>query len=142
MNPRDIKDFKDATKEIYSFFFSNKVEYRYMLEEVKPNIYGEVKKGARQYSDPIILTARVNLSPEIDEIRAKVGSSTKVNAKFEIPAVYLEEHGMLDKSLIELKRGKITFNGVDYYIQGIFPVTNIDEIFLFYEFETGGKEDV
>ena len=141
MNLRDLKDFKEATREIYSTFFSKKVEYRYLSKYEEPNIYREVKKDSRHYSDPIILTARVNLSPELDEIRAKVGSSTKVDAKFEVPAVCLEELGMLDKPLSELKRGKITFNDIDYYIQGVYPITNLDEIFLFYEFETSGNEN-
>lgn len=135
MNRNDLNDLKNATREIYSTFFSTKIKIKLLVEEEIEGVYKEKKRYQRRYTDSIDLVGRVNLSPLAEEIRADLGSTDKVNAIFEIPTIELEDSDLLDNPLSVLRKGLILYNDVEYEILNIVPVTHVDEIFLFYKFE-------
>lgn len=141
MNKADLKDLKEATREIYGTFFSQKVYFLPLLDTEATGIYHEKKKKARNYGTPVELVASVNFNPFPEESRADTGGTNLIKATFEVPTVILEEKGLMKIPLTELRRGILRFQGIDHNIVNIKPITNVDEIFLFHLFEVSGGAD-
>ena len=137
MNERDLNDLKMGVLEVFTEFFSSEVYYLRLLES-EANIYGEVKEKNRRYGQALRMTARPDLNPAEAQDRQDTGESQKILATFEIPLPELERTGIIEMPLTEMKRGIIHFQGVDYQILNIKPMTTVGEVFLLYLFEVGG----
>ena len=96
-------------------------------------VYGEVV-GDKIYLPPLTLPAKVDLS--LHELSDDTEGKS-YNATFRFPTkVFLDNNIDLSvkKGLDILRKAKIEYQGAEYEIQDIKPQTNIQGVYLFYQF--------
>lgn len=130
------RDFIEGVHEVYATMFTDGVNdgvYFYPLyEPEKKSVYREVKY--KQYLSPILLVAKVTLTPEHGEEDVK---SIKERAEFKVTYKSLvdNEIDVSNKNLVNLRKGLIRYKDTFYEIDNISPTTFVEDVFLAYVFE-------
>lgn len=135
------RDFIEGICEVYSIMFTdgkNDGIYFYPLYEPKvQSVYKELKY--RQYLSPLLLVAKVKLTPEQGD---EVVKTVKEKAVFTVPYKSLVENliDVSNKNLPNLRKGLIKYKDTFYDIDNVKPATFVEDTFLTYIFEC--TEDV
>lgn len=133
LNQSIAEQFLDGIQEVYSTLMTNQIFLKLLDEEhTVTNVYDETT--AKLYQTPIQLVGKFSLSSEQGEQPVE-GIQDYVTAT--IPAKEL-----IDKSVPHtpqdydtLRKGVISYKGVDYQIIDVKPTVNIDDCFQFYAFQ-------
>lgn len=127
------KAFLDGMKELWDTVFTTVDLVLLDTDNTTINeVYSEVV-GDKIYLPPLTLPAKVDLSLH------KLSDDTEgksYNATFRFPTkVFLDNNIDLSvKGLDTLRKAKIEYQGAGYEIQDIKPQTNIQGVYLFYQF--------
>lgn len=128
------KAFLDGMKELWDTVFTTVDLVLLDTDNTIINeVYGEVV-GDKIYLPPLTLPAKVDLS--LHELRDDTEGKS-YNATFRFPTkVFLDNNIDLSvkKGLDILRKAKIEYQGAEYEIQDIKPQTNIQGVYLFYQF--------
>lgn len=128
------KAFLDGMKELWDTVFTT-VDLVLLDTDntIIDEVYGEVV-GDKIYLPPLTLPAKVDLS--LHELSDDTEGKS-YNATFRFPTkVFLDNNIDLSvkKGLDILRKAKIEYQGAEYEIQDIKPQTNIQGVYLFYQF--------
>lgn len=128
------KAFLDGMKELWDTVFTTVDLVLLDTDNTIINeVYGEVV-GDKIYLPPLTLPAKVDLS--LHELSDDTEGKS-YNATFRFPTkVFLDNNIDLSvkKGLDILRKAKIEYQGAEYEIQDIKPQTNIQGVYLFYQF--------
>lgn len=128
------KAFLDGMKELWDTVFTTVDLVLLDTDNTIINeVYGEVV-GDKVYLPPLTLPAKVDLS--LHELSDDTEGKS-YNATFRFPTkVFLDNNIDLSvkKGLDILRKAKIEYQGAEYEIQDIKPQTNIQGVYLFYQF--------
>lgn len=128
------KAFLDGMKELWDTVFTTVDLVLLDTDNTIINeVYGEVV-GDKVYLPPLMLPAKVDLS--LHELSDDTEGKS-YNATFRFPTkVFLDNNIDLSvkKGLDILRKAKIEYQGAEYEIQDIKPQTNIQGVYLFYQF--------
>ena len=128
------KAFLDGMKELWDTVFTTVDLVLLDTDNTIINeVYGEVV-GDKIYLPPLTLPAKVDLS--LHEL-SDYTEGKSYNATFRFPTkVFLDNNIDLSvkKGLDILRKAKIEYQGAEYEIQDIKPQTNIQGVYLFYQF--------
>ena len=128
------KAFLDGMKELwYTVFTTVDLVLLDTDNTIINEVYGEVV-GDKIYLPPLTLPAKVDLS--LHELSDDTEGKS-YNATFRFPTkVFLDNNIDLSvkKGLDILRKAKIEYQGAEYEIQDIKPQTNIQGVYLFYQF--------
>jgi hypothetical protein len=125
--------FLEGTQTVYSILFSDTVVLQLLDEKGTQvnDLYKETKK--KVYKDPIQLLGKISSTIEKQE-DADQGSVETLTVK--IPAKELIDkavpHSVND--IPTLRKARITYGGKHYYVDKVNCQTNIEDVYLFYEF--------
>lgn len=128
------KAFLDGMKELWDTVFTT---VDLVLLDTDNTIINEVYSevvGDKIYLPPLTLPAKVDLS--LHELSDDTEGKS-YNATFRFPTkVFLDNNIDLSvkKGLDILRKAKIEYQGAEYEIQDIKPQTNIQGVYLFYQF--------
>lgn len=128
------KAFLDGMKELWDTVFTT---VDLVLLDTDNTIINEVYDevvGDKIYLPPLTLPAKVDLS--LHELSDDTEGKS-YNATFRFPTkVFLDNNIDLSvkKGLDILRKAKIEYQGAEYEIQDIKPQTNIQGVYLFYQF--------
>lgn len=128
------KAFLDGMKELWDTVFTT---VDLVLLDTDNTIINEVYDevvGDKVYLPPLTLPAKVDLS--LHELSDDTEGKS-YNATFRFPTkVFLDNNIDLSvkKGLDILRKAKIEYQGAEYEIQDIKPQTNIQGVYLFYQF--------
>lgn len=128
------KAFLDGMKELWDTVFTT---VDLVLLDTDNTIINEVYSevvGDKVYLPPLTLPAKVDLS--LHELSDDTEGKS-YNATFRFPTkVFLDNNIDLSvkKGLDILRKAKIEYQGAEYEIQDIKPQTNIQGVYLFYQF--------
>lgn len=129
---RISEEFLDGIYEAYSLMMTNQIFLK-LLDENKTvtNIYGETSK--KHYLEPIQLVGKFTISRE--------HGGEDVEGIQDAPSVTIPTKSLLDNNIdispqnySTLEKGVIHYDGIDYEIKQVSPMTNIDNVFQFYVF--------
>lgn len=130
------QQFVDGINEVYSTMFTDGVNngvYFYPLHEpAKKSVYKEVKY--KQYLSPVLLVAKVQISPEVEEEDVK---AQKGRAVISVTVKSLQDNG-IDVSynnLLNIKKGVMKYKDTFYDIDTIEPKVFVRDSFMVYEFK-------
>lgn len=126
--------FQDGIEEVFSTLLCNHVFMAFLDEEnTKTNIYQETTD--KVYKEPYELIGKVTYthpkggSPEETVIRkCSIRFPTKQFTTLGIP--FLSE-----KDWEEMRKAKITYEGVEYLVDTVTPSTLVADLWQFFEFE-------
>ena len=128
------KAFLDGMKELWDTVFTTVDLVLLDTDNTIINeVYGEVV-GDKVYLPPLTLPAKVDLS--LHELSDDTeGKSYNATCRFPTK-VFLDNNIDLSvkKGLDILRKAKIEYQGAEYEIQDIKPQTNIQGVYLFYQF--------
>lgn len=128
------KAFLDGMKELWDTVFTTVDLVLLDTDNTIINeVYAEVV-GDKVYLPPLTLPAKVDLS--LHELSDDTEGKS-YNATFRFPTkVFLDNNIDLSvkKGLDILRKAKIEYQGAEYEIQDIKPQTNIQGVYLFYQF--------
>lgn len=128
------KAFLDGMKELWDTVFTTVDLVLLDTDNTVINeVYDEVV-GDKIYLPPLTLPAKVDLS--LHELSDDTEGKS-YNATFRFPTkVFLDNNIDLSvkKGLDILRKAKIEYQGAEYEIQDIKPQTNIQGVYLFYQF--------
>lgn len=128
------KAFLDGMKELWDTVFTT---VDLVLLDTDNTIINEVYSevvGDKVYLPPLTLPAKVDLS--LHELSDDTEGKS-YNATFRFPTkVFLDNNIDLSvkKGLDILRKAKIEYQGAEYEIKDIKPQTNIQGVYLFYQF--------
>lgn len=134
------KEFIDGINEVFSIMFTDGTNdgiYLYPLHEpTELNVYKEVKY--KKYSPPVLLVAKVQLTPTQGEEDVKTIEET---ATFTVPFKSLRDNGIdtSNKNLNVLRKGVVKYKDTFYEIDNIKPNTFVEDTFMTYIFECTEK---
>lgn len=132
MAQRISEEFLDGIYEIYSILMTDQIFLKLLdKHSTVTNIYEETKR--KKYLEPIHLVGKFSLSV------SQGGEDVEGNqayATFTIPTKSLLDNNIdiSPHNYDTLEKGVISYDGVDYDIKQVRPMTNIDNVFQFYVF--------
>ena len=132
-NFRVQKKFVNGVHKVYKKMFSSDISYFSLREGIKDPLYDEYTSMG--YKDPVLLTGKVNLAPDPGDTPPQ---EQRYTAKFTITLKSLRQRGLEvedHEKHKELRKGYLSYQGVDYTINEIDPVTFVADAFLVYDFK-------
>lgn len=129
---RISEEFLEGIYEIYSLSMTNQI-YLKLLDETKTvtNIYEESKQ--KNYFEPIQLVGKFTLSKSQGEEDVE-GVQDYVTVTIPTKSLLDNNIDISPKNYSTLEKGVIHYDGVDYEVKQVRPMTNIDNVFQFYVF--------
>jgi hypothetical protein len=130
----EISDaFLTGIQELYYTMFTKQIYISFLNEDsINLNIFRE---NEDEFHAPIALTGKVGVTADSAEER-KALEDVKFDFTFTIPTKEFRDknipHSPQDYATI--KKAKIVYRNVTYDINYIMPLTNIEEVYLFYKF--------
>lgn len=126
------KAFLDGIEEIFSIMFTDRLQLSLLNEEeTKLNIYDETSK--RVYHDPIQLIGRIQIyfTKGENPVEGVISYAT-----ITIPAKQLISKSIPHQTsdFETLKKGKFSYDGVEYLIEKVEPKTLVADKWQMYEF--------
>lgn len=129
---RISEDFLEGIYEIYSILMTDQIFLKLLDENsTVTNIYGETKQ--KKYLEPIQLVGKFSLSISQGEEYVE-GNQDCVTATIPTKSLLDKDIDISPQNYSTLEKGVIYYDGVDYEIKQVKPVTNIDNVFQFYVF--------
>ena len=126
------EEFLEGIYEVYSTLMTNQIFLKLLDEDsTDTNVYEETTQ--KKYLDPIQLVGKFSLSMEQGE---QVVEGIRDYATATIPTKSLLDNNVdiTPENYETLKKGAISYKGVDYNIVQVKPIVNIDDVFQFYVF--------
>ena len=129
---RISEEFLDGIYEVFSEMMTNQIFLK-LLDETKTvtNIYGET--NTKKYLDPIQLVGKFSIALEQGEQEVE-GVQDYATATIPTKSLLDKNIDISPQNYDTLKRGVIHYEGIDYEIKQVRPMTNIDNVFQFYVF--------
>ena len=128
--------FVEGIHEVFTTLFNDGVSDGVYFYPFNPNcksdnVYKE--RIGKEYLDPVLLVAKVNLEVEDPQEEFKVVTH---RGRFRVTYKSLMEN-KIDTSLTnlkELEKGQMKYKGMMFSIEKIVPMTYVEDVFLTYEF--------
>lgn len=132
MANRLSEEFLDGIYEVYSTLMTNQIFLKLLDEDsTDTNVYDETVQ--KKYLDPIQLVGKFALSMEQGE-QVVEGIQDYVTATIPTKSLLDNNVDITPENYDTLKKGAISYKGVDYNIVQVRPIVNIDDVFQFYVF--------
>lgn len=132
MANRLSEEFLDGIYEVYSTLMTNQIFLKLLDEDsTDTNVYEETVQ--KKYLDPIQLVGKFALSMEQGE-QVVEGIQDYVTATIPTKSLLDNNVDITPENYETLKKGAISYKGVDYNIVQVRPIVNIDDVFQFYVF--------
>ena len=132
MANRLSEEFLDGIYEVYSTLMTNQIFLKLLDEDsTDTNVYDETVQ--KKYLDPIQLVGKFALSMEQGE-QVVEGIQDYVTATIPTKSLLDNNVDITPENYETLKKGAISYKGVDYNIVQVRPIVNIDDVFQFYVF--------
>lgn len=129
---RISEEFLDGIYEIFSIMMTDQIHLKLLDEKnTATNIYEETK--SKKYLDPIQLVGKFAISLEQGEEEVE-GVQDYATATIPTKSLLIAGVDVSPKNYDTLNKGVINYDGVDYTIKMVKPMTNIDNVFQFYVF--------
>lgn len=126
------EEFLEGIYEVYSTLMTNQIFLKLLDEDsTDTNVYEETTQ--KKYLDPIQLVGKFALSMEQGE-QVVEGIQDYVTATIPTKSLLDNNVDITPKNYETLKKGAISYKGVDYNIVQVRPIVNIDDVFQFYVF--------
>ena len=126
------EEFLEGIYEVYSTLMTNQIFLKLLDEDsTDTNVYEETTQ--KKYLDPIQLVGKFSLSMEQGE-QAVEGIQDYVTATIPTKSLLDNNVDITPENYETLKKGAISYKGVDYNIVQVRPIVNIDDVFQFYVF--------
>lgn len=126
------EEFLEGIYEVYSTLMTNQIFLKLLDEDsTDTNVYEETTQ--KKYLDPIQLVGKFALSMEQGE-QVVEGIQDYVTATIPTKSLLDKNVDITPKNYETLKKGAISYKGVDYNIVQVRPIVNIDDVFQFYVF--------
>lgn len=125
-------EFLEGIYEVYSTLMTNQIFLKLLDEDsTDTNVYEETTQ--KKYLDPIQLVGKFALSMEQGE-QVVEGIQDYVTATIPTKSLLDNNVDITPDNYETLKKGAISYKGVDYNIVQVRPIVNIDDVFQFYVF--------
>lgn len=132
MANRLSEEFLNGIYEVYSTLMTNQIFLKLLDEDsTDTNVYDETTQ--KKYLDPIQLVGKFALSMEQGE-QVVEGIQDYVTATIPTKSLLDNNVDITPENYETLKKGAISYKGVDYNIVQVRPIVNIDDVFQFYVF--------
>lgn len=132
MANRLSEEFLDGIYEVYSTLMTNQIFLKLLDEDsTDTNVYDETVQ--KKYLDPIQLVGKFALSMGQGE-QVVEGIQDYVTATIPTKSLLDNNVDITPENYDTLKKGAISYKGVDYNIVQVRPIVNIDDVFQFYVF--------
>ena len=126
------EEFLEGIYEVYSTLMTNQIFLKLLDEDSTDiNVYEETTQ--KKYLDPIQLVGKFSLSMEQGE-QVVEGIQDYVTATIPTKSLLDNNVDITPENYETLKKGGISYKGVDYNIVQVRPIVNIDDVFQFYVF--------
>ena len=126
------EEFLEGIYEVYSTLMTNQIFLKLLDEDsTDTNVYEETTQ--KKYLDPIQLVGKFSLSMEQGE-QVVEGIQDYVTATIPTKSLLDNSVDITPENYETLKKGAISYKGVDYNIVQVRPIVNIDDVFQFYVF--------
>ncbi|MBR2724089.1 MAG: hypothetical protein IKB72_01420 [Ruminococcus sp.] len=126
------EEFLEGIYEVYSTLMTNQIFLKLLDEDsTDTNVYEETTQ--KKYLDPIQLVGKFALSMEQGE-QVVEGIQDYVTATIPTKSLLDKNVDITPENYETLKKGAISYKGVDYNIVQVRPIVNIDDVFQFYVF--------
>lgn len=126
------EEFLEGIYEVYSTLMTNQIFLKLLDEDsTDTNVYEETTQ--KKYLDPIQLVGKFSLSMEQGE-QVVEGIQDYVTATIPTKSLLDNNVDITPENYETLKKGVISYKGVDYNIVQVRPIVNIDDVFQFYVF--------
>ena len=126
------EEFLEGIYEVYSTLMTNQIFLKLLDEDsTDTNVYEETTQ--KKYLDPIQLVGKFALSMEQGE-QVVEGIQDYVTATIPTKSLLDNNVDITPENYETLKKGAISYKGVDYSIVQVKPIVNIDDVFQFYVF--------
>ena len=126
------EEFLEGIYEVYSTLMTNQIFLKLLDEDsTDTNVYEETTQ--KKYLDPIQLVGKFALSMEQGE-QVVEGIQDYVTATIPTKSLLDNSVDITPENYETLKKGAISYKGVDYNIVQVRPIVNIDDVFQFYVF--------
>lgn len=126
------EEFLEGIYEVYSTLMTNQIFLKLLDEDsTDTNVYEETTQ--KKYLDPIQLVGKFALSMEQGE-QVVEGIQDYVTATIPTKSLLDKNVDITPENYETLKKGAISYKGVDYNIIQVRPIVNIDDVFQFYVF--------
>ena len=126
------EEFLEGIYEVYSTLMTNQIFLKLLDEDsTDTNVYEETTQ--KKYLDPIQLVGKFSLSMEQGE-QVVEGIQDYVTATIPTKNLLDNNVDITPENYETLKKGAISYKGVDYNIVQVRPIVNIDDVFQFYVF--------
>ena len=126
------EEFLEGIYEVYSTLMTNQIFLKLLDEDsTDTNVYEETTQ--KKYLDPIQLVGKFALSMEQGE-QVVEGIQDYVTATIPTKSLLDNNVDITPENYDTLKKGAISYKGVDYNIVQVRPIVNIDDVFQFYVF--------
>lgn len=126
------EEFLEGIYEVYSTLMTNQIFLKLLDEDsTDTNVYEETTQ--KKYLDPIQLVGKFALSMEQGE-QVVEGIQDYVTATIPTKSLLDNNVDITPEKYETLKKGAISYKGVDYNIVQVRPIVNIDDVFQFYVF--------
>lgn len=126
------EEFLEGIYEVYSTLMTNQIFLKLLDEDsTDTNVYEETTQ--KKYLDPIQLVGKFALSMEQGE-QVVEGIQDYVTATIPTKSLLDNNVDITPENYETLKKGLISYKGVDYNIVQVRPIVNIDDVFQFYVF--------
>lgn len=126
------EEFLEGIYEVYSTLMTNQIFLKLLDEDsTDTNVYEETTQ--KKYLDPIQLVGKFSLSMEQGE-QVVEGIQDYVTATIPTKSLLDNNVDITPENYETLKKGAISYKGVDYNIVQVRPTVNIDDVFQFYVF--------
>lgn len=126
------EEFLEGIYEVYSTLMTNQIFLKLLDEDsTDTNVYEETTQ--KNYLDPIQLVGKFALSMEQGE-QVVEGIQDYVTATIPTKSLLDNNVDITPENYETLKKGAISYKGVDYNIVQVRPIVNIDDVFQFYVF--------
>ena len=126
------EEFLEGIYEGYSTLMTNQIFLKLLDEDsTDTNVYEETTQ--KKYLDPIQLVGKFSLSMEQGE-QVVEGIQDYVTATIPTKSLLDNNVDITPENYETLKKGAISYKGVDYNIVQVRPIVNIDDVFQFYVF--------
>ena len=126
------EEILEGMYEVYSTLMTNQIFLKLLDEDsTDTNVYEETTQ--KKYLDPIQLVGKFSLSMKQGE-QVVEGIQDYVTATIPTKSLLDNNVDITPENYETLKKGAISYKGVDYNIVQVRPIVNIDDVFQFYVF--------
>lgn len=128
------QEFLDGVYEVFDTILSSNIYIKLLDEEnsVPDNIYGEAQ--SKVYHPPLKLVGKFSLTMKEGEQPIE-GIQDFAVAKIATKSLIDNGIDISPQNYSYLHKAVIVYDGVEYPVQEVTPTTNVDDVFLFFEFK-------